>query len=481
MEEAPMNLTMRKCLALSLLGLAAISLSGCSGGDSSAYVTSPLTIRYYDDVGGYIGHTYAMPGSDASLPSHLDDGSFDYRPRTNAVPLSPGGEGYPAVDTPMKYVFSGFAGEYENGDPVDPKNVLEDCSLRAVYTLAPFTYSSFLKNGNKTVLRQERLSFPSLLDLPTEGKPDGVHVFEDDTLGWFETDDYVGYALLGQTKDDLGNDIVVPAAKTIAGEEEIHYVAADSAPTHEKGLIWFDSRPDAGEFTFPAHYSDGSDWFDLGTLSDGLPNLNFRVVYTDTAYVQFPLTVYGSEKDAVAGTNPLNEGDLNITYLNGIEASAPVLNGLTYDVTFTPEADGGPIVVSGLEFEMENWALLYDGNGDPSGRIETADNNAFASILDQGRLFPIQKCRIHLYESEAKFALGDEYIEHFYGNLSGAVTFTKLGGAVELTSSVSSARLRIAGWDNVTGFKVFRDLAGTDEVSFDEIVGECYAYPQFGA
>ncbi len=500
-------------------------MAGCvadetgSDGSGKADGPRPCTVIYYDDAETpeQIGYSYVKPGASALTPRHYKEGGryaegYDYQTRKTTMPVADDNP-----NKPMTFVFSSFAGQYEDESPIDLYDIQADCNVYARFKKVAPSYRYVIRNGNKIatylneldqeVAYEKTAEFPDLPVLPANGILSDATTLQDETLSWFEEDDFAGYTLT-YSKIVADETVEMQTGVIPSGASlkliELGQPRPNADPEHQS-YFWIDPAPQDGIYPFDVYYCDDSEWIALGSLIDGFA-LTFQAAYTDKVEKAFTAKIYESEAKAREGGEPLDT--VSVQYLEKISASAPVANADKFDVTLT----GGSAKTVTLAIEPTDWAGIYTGPGDFQGdefRLKEA-------IQTDCSIYPIKEQKVHIYESEAKYLAAKaakytemdddkagalEYPERMLVNYTAAIRYEIVNDVCVLSSSLGITRLRFDNPETndptkINGFVCYDSLNKTPGVDDPDFVidrvgaslsaknlfdSECYIYPTYEA
>jgi hypothetical protein len=275
-----------RCLSLFAVAL----LTACSSSGNSASASTPITIRYLDDsaAGTEIGYTYIAPGRSAQNPMHLEDDTWNGTSRSGATPSKIGGY----------WSFVGFKGTYDDGTAVDLAKVTADCTVKASFVEKQYQWTFSYRNGGRNMNQDWTADFDgaALPAFPsaTDANPE-----------WYQDSTFSGFSF----SKDTGKTVFKDASllRYESGSADPLSTSVSAAGT----LYYSLALADGYNRSYPCWLSNGSEWFSLGSLKEGL-KVQLDAAYTKTLK-KFQISFYPSQADYTAKTNVRTE-TLSFTY-----------------------------------------------------------------------------------------------------------------------------------------------------------------------
>jgi uncharacterized lipoprotein NlpE involved in copper resistance len=314
-------------LAFELSSLVCSSfLLGCSNeaaSSSQSLKTNAFVVTYYDDATTpkKLGTSIVLPHGKAPLPTSFEEGvNYDYTSHSGLDPLIEGSF------LGAYWAFSSFAGTYSDGSAVDLNNVTASVDVKASFEAKKYTYSANYFNKSIALRDAEGNAVKETLNYGlTPSFPTGV---QDSSPLWYQDSTFLGFSLKKDTN-----------ATPLANGSLLAFTAGEGAPSVAAALgsLYFDTSVKSDTFNrdFPAYYSNGASWIDLGmSLKSGL-SLDFEAAYS-TSYKAFAVSFYpektiDTEKNIVPQGTALSATPLSVTYLDSISFA---IAGTTTTVTY---------------------------------------------------------------------------------------------------------------------------------------------------
>jgi len=340
-----MRKTQRAIYGLSSL-LASSFLLGCSnsGSSSSASLkTSAFVVTYFDDATTpkKLGTSIVLPHGKAPVPTSFEEGvSYDYLSHSGLDPIQDGSY------VGNYFSFTSFVGVYSDETPVDLNNVLSSVEVHPSFEIKKYAYSASYANKDIGLRDDAGNLIKQVLDYGT--KPIFPESPVDPSPLWYQNSSFLGFSLENDGK-----------AGVLSSGDDLSFLSGEGAPSGVQtlGSLYFDTsvKSDSYNRDYPAYYSDGSSWVDLGmSLKTGL-SLSFDAAYS-VSYKKFPVSFY-SDKTIDVDKNIIPSGDnllatsFSITYQDGLSY---VINGAT--TTFTASGVSVSVTTSSTP---TSWAGVY--------------------------------------------------------------------------------------------------------------------------
>lgn len=340
-----MRKTQRAIYGLSSL-LASSFLLSCSNGGASSSAslkTNAFVVTYYDDAATpkKIGTSIVLPHGKAPVPTSFEEGvSYDYLSHSGRDPLKDGSY------LGNYFSFAGFVGTYSDQTAVDLNDVLSSVDVFPSFEIKKYSYSANYANKGIALRDTAGVLIEQTLDFGT--KPSFPADLKDPSPLWYEDSSFLGFSLKKDTN-----------ANVLANGDALSFLSGEGAPnaTQALGSLYFDTSVKSDSFNrdYPAYYSDGSSWIDLGmTLKTGL-SLSFEAAYS-VSYKKFSVSFYSDksidvDKNIIPSGNKLLETPFSVAYL---DALTYVINGTT--TTFTSAGVSASVTTSSTP---KSWAGVY--------------------------------------------------------------------------------------------------------------------------
>lgn len=268
-------------------------LSACSfkPGEQKSNV---FTVSYYDDseTPQLVGYSYVIKGKQANMRS-LESGEYDRLSHSNARPSSVG----------KHFVFSGWAGTYDDGTEIDLNSIQDDCSVYAQFDEAEYTVSYTFKNGAIS-LRDDAGNL-------IKGVAKFGDAFSFSSLG--VNFDELGYTVprYGYQYELTGFTIDSDSSKSVVTDSMIKWESGDALPSVPSvlGTIYVLTDGENANPIYTTYLSNGAEWVQLGKMSDNL-KLSFSCSFDES---EKDFTVSVVKNGTLVGTVPVKYGIEEIT------------------------------------------------------------------------------------------------------------------------------------------------------------------------
>lgn len=299
---------MNKTHLLTLLPLTLL-LASCSGTSSSLHGSPVYTVTFYDEAGTEIGYSYAIEGKAAVFKDKDPANKYDYLPR-----LKKRDSGVNA----SYYVFEEWSGTYEDGTPIDPFAIREDCALHATFVRKEYRLTFRFRSEAKTLYKNtaEGKEGTILYGKPESGDTFESVLLESDVAESFSVDypfaedptlfAYAYYQIPSFEGFQVGrSSLTLPIENgKIAFKADVATFSRDGLPSldpkEREGSFLLNDTPNAqGNQDYPLFYSDGEKWLSLSSMS-ALPILALNAAYSESLR-SFEVYAYASKDEAKKG------------------------------------------------------------------------------------------------------------------------------------------------------------------------------------